>query len=223
MVSDGENLIETGTTDVLYSKEFWQTFYGSDWAYENLYQTTPFATFCDYVWPPQRRILEIGCGNGRDTLYFAQQGHNAFGIDCCQAAIDIATINSTGRYGQRLTFACQDVEHIAELPFTANVAYMRWFLHAVPQHVQDNLLRKLEAWLWPNSVLCLEVKVANDDAQGHVETFDGHYRRLLHPKTLLTEIEAAGFTVEYTCIGYGLAVWLADDPKVMRVIARKKR
>lgn len=39
-------------------------------------------------------ILEIGCGNGRDSIYFGKQGHNIIGIDISPDAVRIAKKNN---------------------------------------------------------------------------------------------------------------------------------
>lgn len=39
-------------------------------------------------------ILEIGCGNGRDSIYFGKQGHNVTGIDISPDAVRIAKKNN---------------------------------------------------------------------------------------------------------------------------------
>jgi len=41
------------------------------------------------------RILEIGCGNGRDSIYFGKQGHSVVGIDISPVAIKIAESNNS--------------------------------------------------------------------------------------------------------------------------------
>jgi ubiquinone/menaquinone biosynthesis C-methylase UbiE len=38
-------------------------------------------------------ILEIGIGNGRDSIFFAKKGHNVTGIDIAEAAVKIAKKN----------------------------------------------------------------------------------------------------------------------------------
>ncbi len=40
------------------------------------------------------RILEIGCGNGRDSIYFGKQGHSVIGIDISSVAVRIAKGNN---------------------------------------------------------------------------------------------------------------------------------
>ena len=35
-----------------------------------------------------KELIELGCGNGRDSLFFAKNGINVTGIDASETAID---------------------------------------------------------------------------------------------------------------------------------------
>jgi len=39
---------------------------------------------------PLKRILDLGCGNGRHVMFFAEQGFEVYGLDCSTAAIQTA-------------------------------------------------------------------------------------------------------------------------------------
>lgn len=39
-----------------------------------------------------RRVLDVGCGNGRHIIFFAEQGFNVYGIDISEEAIKIAKV-----------------------------------------------------------------------------------------------------------------------------------
>ena len=36
-----------------------------------------------------KRILDLGCGSGRHTIYFAKRGFDVYGIDVARAGINI--------------------------------------------------------------------------------------------------------------------------------------
>jgi len=42
------------------------------------------------AWPTHSRILDIGCGSGRDFIELARAGHIVFGVDACEAMVDAA-------------------------------------------------------------------------------------------------------------------------------------
>ena len=64
--------------------------------YDALYRTTPDAlgpptpaivAFFDNLGPPQRSVLDIGCGQGRDALFIARLGHRVTGVDLSEHGI----------------------------------------------------------------------------------------------------------------------------------------
>ena len=42
---------------------------------------SPFATWVADRLEPRQHILDVGCGNGRDSVYFAEQGHRVTALD----------------------------------------------------------------------------------------------------------------------------------------------
>lgn len=44
------------------------------------------------------RVLDAGCGPGRDTEYFAEQGHEAVGLDLSEGMIEYASEHRAGNY-----------------------------------------------------------------------------------------------------------------------------
>ena len=63
------------------------------------------------------KILEIGCGNGRDSLFFARHGFDATGIDLSAEAIKLARENSKKvKISGKILFKVADAE---KLPFPA--------------------------------------------------------------------------------------------------------
>lgn len=64
--------------------------------YDALYRETPNAlgapteAFCDFFKDyrkPGARILDVGCGQGRDALFIARLGHSVVGVDLSPAGI----------------------------------------------------------------------------------------------------------------------------------------
>ncbi len=42
--------------------------------------------FC-HIWKHTKKIMDIGCGNGRDSIYFSQNGLEVTGVDASEEAI----------------------------------------------------------------------------------------------------------------------------------------
>ena len=83
-------------------------------------------------------ILDIGCGNGRDALFFSQHGHNVVGIDASKAGISVALENCRN-HGFTANFQTCKIFMIQEvISVSSNITgecfaaiYARFFLHAI--------------------------------------------------------------------------------------------
>ena len=60
-----------------------------------------------------KRILDAGCGNGRHSIFFAEQGLNVWGIDISKEAIEVANVR-LAKLGLEANLKVGDVE---KLPF----------------------------------------------------------------------------------------------------------
>ena len=81
------------------NKEYWDNFYKK----KRISTPTPFAEFC-VTWAlsrkeqPGRRVYDLGCGNGRDTKYWAKSGFLAKGVDqSCKSSQGTGWTLSTDR------------------------------------------------------------------------------------------------------------------------------
>ena len=50
--------------------------------------TQVFVDFFDQYQKTNADVLDLGCGQGRDTLFIARQGHHVVGVDLSQTGID---------------------------------------------------------------------------------------------------------------------------------------
>lgn len=181
------------------------------------YQPTQFARLWRDRLGTHSRVLDLGCGNGRDTVHLASGGHSLIGIDRSQDAISLARAFAAYR-DIPCRFKQGDFTALGDLPRWATAAYSRFSLHSVPAKVQEVLLQQLAMNMQPPGLLLIEARSAPAGAAGHIETHDGHYRRLLHGATLQRELEETGFHIvhleQVTGEPFG-----GDCPDVLRVAA----
>jgi len=87
-----------------------------------------------------KALIEFGCGNGRDSLYFADKGVNVTGIDASQVAIEklqekVLLTNCL--------FICDDfvnAESIYQIQY--DYCYSRFTLHAINEQQELQILKK---------------------------------------------------------------------------------
>lgn len=101
---------------------------------------------------PNGTILDLGCGSGRDTLYFSQQGFHVVPLDATKEFV-AHTFRLTGIQPVHTSFA--DME-LAPQSFDAVWACAS-LLH-VPRTELADVLKKIRAALKPQGILYLSFK-----------------------------------------------------------------
>jgi ubiquinone/menaquinone biosynthesis C-methylase UbiE len=75
-----------------------------------------------------RRVLEVGCGEGRLTWQYAAEARSTIGIDLDADALRVATIDRPSDLAGRIHFSLARSEH---LPFSKekfDIALLAWSL-----------------------------------------------------------------------------------------------
>lgn len=176
-------------------------------------------------------VIDIGCGDGRDSCALARADRTVLGLDASPEGVARAEATAQGLgVDERARFAVCDVadrdnlrHHLEQFVGTAGGAvmfYMRFFLHAIPQHVQDGLLLELAACARPGDVLAAEFRTALDEDTEKVH--GQHYRRYQDAELLRKELgESHGFEIDHFDHGRGLSPFGDEDPVLCRILARR--
>jgi len=204
--------------------QHWEAFYRSA---GGVPQPSPFAVeVARSRLNGRSRMLDVGCGNGRDSAYFAQLEHEVYAVDTSRAAIELCR----KRYQHLpIEFRQGTAEAIAASPGRPDfdVVYCRFVLHAMTEQEEATFCRASRGLLVPGGRLFLECRSINDPLSrlGEVisptERIHGHYRRFVVMDDLLQRLEALGLEVVSKVESKGLAVFNDEDPVVIRVEARK--
>jgi len=106
---------------------------------------------------PGGRVLDIGCGAGREALGFARAGFRVVGIDIAPRMIEAAKVNAE-REGLDMAFRVQSVTDLDEPPGSYDGAYWAGSYHHVPgRALRVQALRRIMRALTPDGVLVLMV------------------------------------------------------------------
>ncbi|WP_306534116.1 adenylyl-sulfate kinase [Geobacter sp.] len=170
-------------------------------------------------------LLEIGCGNGRDAVYFAQLGNAVTALDPSTEAINLCR----SRHGHKsLEFLNNNLPDICvSLQSNYDVIYTRFCLHAMTEKEEIENLKAAYRILKPKGRLFIECRSINDPLarKGEVisptERIHGHYRRFIIIDELKKRLETTGFQIDYAVESDNLAVLGDDNPVVIRVHATK--
>ena len=103
-----------------------------------------------------KKVLEIGCGIGTDTINFARAGAYVSATDISSKSIDIAKKRAK-LYGLNITFFNGDVEELSRLvPIEKyDLIYSFGVIHHTPH--PENVIEEIKKYMGPESVLKLMV------------------------------------------------------------------
>lgn len=172
-------------------------------------------------------ILELGCGNGRDSLFFLSKGHNITAIDCSDVAIEM--LNRITK-GINALFVCDDfVKSRALYKMKYDCIYSRFTLHAISEEQEDELLDNVRHALNSNGILAIEARTTNDELFGkgiEIENnafiYNEHYRRFININDFRSKLENLGFEIIYLVESNGFSRTHNSDPVLMRCICTTK-
>ncbi len=171
------------------------------------------------------RLLEMGCGTGRDAAFFSSRGYEVVGVDPSAAAIAFCQREHATLPAVFLTGTVGLVQTLRLPPF--DVVYSRFVLHAMTEAEEVDTLTRAHSLLREGGRLLIECRSVNDPLmrQGEIisstERIAGHYRRFIVLEELAARLSTLGFLIESAIECKGLAVWGDDDPVVIRMVARK--
>src|SRR6478672_10898228 len=125
---------------------------------------TSFAEDANTVIPANSEILELGCGEGNDSVYFAEQGHHVIATDFS----DVLIAQNQQHYNNpNLQFMQQDIS--APLAFEDeqfDAIYARLSLHYFTNEVTERVFTELARVLKIGGLLCFMCKSTDDRLYG---------------------------------------------------------
>ncbi|WP_300681176.1 LicD family protein [Nocardioides sp.] len=178
---------------------------------------------------PDSRVLDLGAGNGRDGLWFAQQGHAVRSSDYSRrSAVEVRALKkATGEQNivprQVILNETRHVFHlIGELARTPHHIYARQLLGCLDEAARQNLFRIGASTLRAgdgtaeNGPLAMWLEFAVEAPGAPAPAPAGLVQRL-DPDVLVAEIAASGGHVDYLEIAPGVDMFDNEDPAVARM------
>lgn len=205
---------------------YWDQFYSSDQKM-NLQPPSQFAAFVASEYGSHPLFVDVGCGNGRDTLFFAQLGHETVGIDASDSAISLCQKSIPGDQKEKHPFIVRDVMDLQDdraliesISSCRKVIYSRFFLHAIDEAEETAFFDFAFKCMQPDDVIAIEFRSHLDQSTPKVT--QAHYRRYIHPDPLIANVlNDYPASLEYLACGLGMAKYKQDDAHVARIVFRK--
>ncbi len=206
-------------------KNYWKNIYSKQSEGE---QPSLFARYIvDNYAIENKDLIELGCGNGRDAIFFANANANVTAVDQCDNIIEL--LDHRFQKVGNLKFKCLDFTCMDDVT-KYDVVYSRFTLHSISKSQEDGVL----SWAYRNlnvgGRLCIEVRGQKNEIYKEGEPVDGepdafilngHYRRFLKFEYLCNTLKTIGFHIDFADERKGFAPYNGTDETYIRVIASK--
>lgn len=203
-------------------KSYWNKYYNK---FLSPAKPTAFAIYCKrFLKNYNNTLLDIGCGNGRDTIYFNKSKINCYGIDKSNQAIKILKKKNKKI---KKKFINSDFSNFNYSKLKKKISiYSRFSIHSISKEKELIFFKQINK---SDNIeyLFIEVRTVYDELYGvgkklkKNEYLTSHYRRFIDPMIFKKQIEKK-FSIKLFKIRRNFAKYKNENPLVLRIIAKKK-
>ena len=198
---------------------YWDTYYKSN----KKIKESSFARFVIKKIDKNSEIIDIGCGNGRDSFFFSKNDLKVTAIDISKNAIK----NNSLKSNKNLKFLKFDIEKNT-MSKKFDVIYCRFFIHAISEKNEDKLIAFIKKIKKRNTLAFFEFRNHKDKIfqkkkiRKHndvIEFEKGHFRRIIDPKKFIKKVSnKIKLKVIYKKSAKNLSIVKNDNPNLSRII-----
>ncbi|HPR32973.1 MAG TPA: class I SAM-dependent methyltransferase [Prolixibacteraceae bacterium] len=209
------------------NKKYWELYYQK----LNIDQKPSFFSefiydsFCENV----HSLIELGCGNGRDAVFFANKNIEVLAIDQCEKEMNFLADKYC--YLKNIKFQIGDFTNLSDNQ-KYDIVYSRFTLHAITKIEETRTLQWACRNLNVNGKLCIEARGLKNEIFGkgqpvhgeiHAYIYNDHYRRFIDFEDLHKELISLGMSIEYAQESKGFAPYLEEDQIFIRMVASRRK
>tara|TARA_B100000767_G_C19761105_1_gene535208 strand:+ start:2129 stop:2788 length:660 start_codon:yes stop_codon:yes gene_type:complete len=201
--------------------EYWDDYYGAlKIANEEHMPPSQFAAFCraELMQLNIYQLTEIASGDGRDSIFFAQQGLNIVALDKSVNAVDFLK-NKTSPYKHLSVKNIDVVDGVFPAPNFQNSAcayYARFFIHTLNEKQLLKFFKNLSKTMRQSDYFFTEYR--NDKDEKLDKGTSSHFRKFYKASYITAIANENNFKCVYEVEGRGFAKWNVDDAVVTRQI-----
>ena len=205
--------------------DYWNRYYAKKLV--EIQSPSDFArTVISYL-EPGKSLIDLGCGNGRDSVYFIEHDLNVTGIDASEEAI--SQLNQLKL--EKGNFVCDDfVSSKALYQVQYDYIYSRWTMHAISERQEEELLDNARDALKEGGLFLIEARSIGDSLYGkgicagrHAFIHNEHYRRFMEKETFAQKLKDRGFEILSLEEGEDFSKTDTSNPVLVRIIASRGR
>ena len=207
------------------NEKYWNEFYRRDF----VHIPSQFCVFVSTYIKANSTIVELGCGNGRDSHFFSNMNFSVIGVDLSLSAIEACNENSDSN--KDIKFLCGDISEesacediiqvIGSRKASTDVCfYSRFVIHSIDELQQASFMLGLNDLMKRGDRIFFEFRSKED--QETKKVYGNHYRRYVDTEIFIKQlVDIVGVEILYAITGKGMAMFKDEDPSVSRIIAQK--
>ena len=179
----------------------------------------------------KKKLIDIGCGNGRDSFFFAKKIFNVTSLDRSDSAIKNNDNYTKKNKFKNINFIRSDVcEKNILNKKKYDYIYLRFFIHTINYLDQKKLFKLLNRISKKNiSLIMFEFRTINDPLMNkgkiisRYERINYHYRRFINSNDFIKKfIKVVDCKLIYIYEGRGISKLKYDNPHLCRLVFKKK-
>ena len=208
------------------NESYWNEFYRNNF----IQIPSQFCALVSTYIEPRSTVIELGCGNGRDSHFFSKANFSVIGVDLSYEAIKVCKTSKDST--KDIQFFCEDIskkdvsQEIQNLLVSKRLSgevsfYSRFVMHSIDELQEKSFMQGLNDLMMPGDLVFFEYRSQEDETTKKI--FENHYRRYINTDIFIKNlIDIVGVEIKYSITGRGMAMYKNEDPIVSRVIAQKK-
>lgn len=203
------------------NKKYWDFFYKKE--KKELTKQTNFASFVlKKIKKSNFLVYDVGCGNGRDTIYFNKNKINCSGID--RSKTTILNLKKKYRIIEKKFILANFCDFFNKKVKKNFIIYSRFSWHTINYYDEKKFLNNLKKQKKLKYIF-IETRTIKDDLYGkgkkvgRNEYILTHYRRFIDPKELLKKLSTFSKII-YFKESRNFAKYKKENPSVLRCIIK---
>lgn len=205
--------------------DYWNGFYKNN--FNEIIEPSSFAKYIMSYIEPNKTLLDLGCGNGRDSKFFINNKLNVVGVDTSDYAIN--KLNNEIIDGNSI-FICDDFvtcRNIFQQQY--DYIYSRFTLHTISEKQETELLLNIKESIKNNGYFFIEARTINDEIYGKGQRigeneyiYNNHYRRFIDVDKFKEKLRnIGGFEIIELKEDKNYSKIEESNPTLMRCILKK--
>jgi SAM-dependent methyltransferase len=206
---------------------YWDIYYKNTKNNFNKFKPSSFAIFIKKKYLDKSiDLLEIGCGNARDTFFFNDKVNSIIALDSSAEAID-KNREAAKANKLKIKFINKNFEKINYSQLKKiNFVYSRFFLHTINLR-QENILIKVFRNILDkniNTIFAIEFRTIKDKLKkigkkiSVNERYTDHYRRFINVSKFVRKLDKNNFKIMYFKQGLNLSKTKLENPHLCRIV-----